>query len=80
MSRRERKPEIEYITPLTQFRISFLASLGHDCKLVAQRENRMSDIFLVDGERIRRINFFRYAEQRHKILRHHEDMFYNIGK
>lgn len=76
--KRKRRPELEYITPLTQYRASFIASLGHTIKLV-KRKDWLEDEFLIDGERVCRGDFYKYARERHKLLRYHKDMFHNIG-
>lgn len=76
--KRRRRPEIEYITPLTEHNASFIASLGHNISMVAKCDNKIDDVFLIDGEKIQRRNFYEYASKRHKLLRYHMDMSYNI--
>ena len=72
------KEDLEHITPLTQYRASFLVALGHSCRLYRRGDIYTDDIFIVDGNKLRRKMFYDYARQRHKHLRHNNDMFYNI--
>ena len=80
-----RKPDIDHISPQTQFSMSLITSLGYDATLVREREDRMDDMFKIylDGKHIpfynkkekkmkvhvKRREFFDFCKYRHKSLK-----------